>query len=475
MALAIGGGVSIGGGISFTPYVSLDPYWSSTSLLLPANGSNGATNNTFLDSSSNNFTITRNGDVGQGTFNPFSSAAPYSTANGGSVYFDGSGDYLTVSNASGAFTFGTGNFTVEAWVYLITMPTSNTYPNADWIVGGGPSNNNIGFDFAIGSTNLIASMTTFAAPTISTAHNMTTGTWYHLAMVRNGNTLSVYKNGTLLTSASVSGVTADPMTTGMAISAAEPSGATGGNMNGYISNLRIVKGTAVYTAAFTPSTQPLTAVSGTSLLLSGINASIIDNTMNSSLSTIGNTSISTTQSKWGGSSVYFDGSGDYLIVPTSSAMQFGTGDFTIECWVYLTAKPTTQPAIFCNYNSFAAGSISLFAGHSSSSTTQYQVAINGVFPAIQSTSTIVYNVWTHLAVVRSGSTITLYINGVADGTANSAASLNGVGSNWSIGTMLDFIADGYINGYVDDFRITKGVARYTSNFSVPTGPFPTQE
>ena len=162
--------------------------------------------------------------------------------------------YLVANNKSGIFSFGTGDFTVEAWVYLNTMPTAVGYPDNYWIVGGGPSNSNSGFDISIGSTDLVVNLVSFASPNILVTHGMTTATWYHIAVTRSGSTLYAFKDGSVLATASVTGVTANPCLTGLAISAAEPVGATLGNFNGYIDDLRITKGYARYTATFTPPT-----------------------------------------------------------------------------------------------------------------------------------------------------------------------------------------------------------------------------
>ena len=200
----------------------------------------------------------------------------------------------------------------------------------------------------------------------------------------------------------------------------------------------------------------------------------IDNSRNNfAITSSGGAGLSTSQYKFGGASAYFDGSGDYLTTPLSSNLQFGTGDFTIECWNYMIARINSFPTIFSNYNSYTVGALSLFAGHSSGTTTSYQVAINGAaFPTIQG-GTIEYNTWVHLAVVRNSGTIKLYVNGTSVGTPYSTAvTLNGVGSLFYIGTTGDNIAAGYINGYIDEFRITKGVARYTSNFTPRNSPFP---
>ena len=103
-----GAGSAVGFGLFGTVAGANDPYFYYNTLLLPGNGTNGGQNNTFLDSSSNNFTITRNGNTTQGTFSPFSQT-------GWSNYFDGSGDSLSLSST--ALNLGSNNFTVEAWVY----------------------------------------------------------------------------------------------------------------------------------------------------------------------------------------------------------------------------------------------------------------------------------------------------------------------------------------------------------------------
>jgi hypothetical protein len=222
-----------------------DPDFANVSLLLHGDGTNGST--TIVDNSPSPKTVTAVGNAQIST--------AQSKFGGASIAFNGS-NYLTVPSNS-AFDFGTGNFTVEAWVRLNSLGSSNGYPGARWIVGWGPVAANLGFDFAIGSTNLILSLNNFAAPTINVPHNMLINTWYHVAGVRSGIQVFAFIDGAIVGSATISAeLTASTNQNGIAVSAAEPVGATSGNWNGNIDELRITKGIARYTANFTPPTAP---------------------------------------------------------------------------------------------------------------------------------------------------------------------------------------------------------------------------
>ena len=166
-------------------------------------------------------------------------------------------------------------------------------------------------------------------------------------------------------------------------------------------------------------------------------------------------------------SIGLNGSSEYLTVPNSD-VALGTGNFTIETWVYLRSKLRAYPAIFANINNFTTGALSLFAGHASSSTTNFQIGHNGTFPAINA-GTPNYNQWDHLAVVRNSGTITLYQNGTSIGSFSSTAALNGVGPTFYIGTTGDAITAGCVHGDYSNFRIVVGTAVYTGNFTPPSG------
>ena len=212
-----------------------------------------------------------------------------STTGSGSINFvRASSQYLTFSNSGSQFSFGTGAFTIECWVNPTTLPSSTGYPAGYWMFGGGVVNSNTGIDFYINNTQIGFNLVTFLTPTAIGNHGMIANSWYHVAVVRGGTsnqTVSIYVNGARVATATSVTDTADPSLTGISISAAEPSGATSGNFNGYISNHRIVKGTAVYDPTLTTltvPTTPLTAITNTQLLLSTVSgAQFADSSTNS--------------------------------------------------------------------------------------------------------------------------------------------------------------------------------------------------
>ena len=174
---------------------------------------------------------------------------------------------------------------------------------------------------------------------------------------------------------------------------------------------------------------------------------------------VGNAQISTTQSKFGGSSIAFDGTGDYLTVPNSSDLQFGSGDFTIETWAYI--QNDSSYAII-SYPVAGGLLIAFYTG-------LFRVRRYAVADVITTSSPPSLNTWTHIAVCKSGSATRLFFNGVQAGSTAADT------SNYTVNTDLYIATDNAafnLNGYIDDLRITKGVARYTANFTPPTAPFP---
>jgi hypothetical protein len=441
-----------------------DPFFSSTTLLLPGNGTNGAQNNTFLDSSTNNFTITRNGNTTQGTFSPFppASGTAYSAAaNGGSGSFDGSGDYLTLAT-NAALDMGTGNFTVEMWVY--STDASVDTQNRRFFATDANGAASIQIGHVTTTTGVAQYCDNGTLGTVITGTTNILNQWAHIAAVRSSGTVTLYVNGV-----SEGTPATDTGNKGSASFTIGKYPGASGHMKGFMGSLRVVKGTAVYTANFTPPTAPLTAISGTSLLLNFTNAGVLDATAKNDLETVGNAQISTAQSKWGGASIAFDGTGDYLPFRGNTAPAsytgFGTGNFTIEGWVYCTSAASANNGIFdARYSAAATGPL------------LYYIPGTGLFMFYNGSNrisggTFTINTWVHVALVRSSAVTKLYINGTQTGGDYSDTNnyTSGVNAGF-VGTFYD--GTGNWNGYIDDFRVTNGIARYTANFTAPTAPFP---
>jgi len=260
-------------------------------------------------------------------------------------------------------------------------------------------------------------------------------------------------------------------------------------VTGYISDVRIVKGTAVYTGNFTPPTAPLLvsgtssiypntanvnttfAAANTSLLCNFTNAGIIDNAMINNFETVGDAKISTTQSKFGGTSMSFDGTGDYLKAPYNPSYSL-PGDFTVEAWIYLTSAAglgNQTIASFGYNNSTGAGPWGFYLNGSG----PYTLYFNSSAGNHGSTTTVAIptSTWTHVTYCRTGSTGRFFVNGTIVGTSISDAfTYSGTTESLFVGIMSD-TSSSPLYGYIDDLRITKGVARYTANFTPPTSEF----
>lgn len=449
--------------------VSSDTYFYLVSMLLPGNGTNGATNNTFLDSSTNNFTITRNGNTTQGTFSPFSQT-------GWSVYFDGSGDYLAFVTGLPALQLGAGNFTLEGWVYRTVSATQVFF------LGQGDLNTAAGSSYIFYlSSSLTSDLYIGANGYPITSPNPSLNTWAHVAWVRNGGTFTSYLNGvqvgtrTDLGSNAVNvGATNYPPYIGILGNGTSP-------YTGYISNFRLVKGVALYTNSFTPPATPLTAVSGTSLLTCQSNR-IVDNSANNlAITRAGDTAVQafspfvpnnispTSYSGW------FDGSGDYLTIPDNAAFELGANNFTIEAWVNFASLPSangyqativskwaTSNASYELYLYNNAGAYLLYLTYSTNGSAATNLGVSWT-PSV--------NTWYHIACVRNSTNLIFYVNGIQQGATQSISGtlFNGT-AVLEIGGYLNGSANSVLAGALSNLRIVNGTAVYTSNFTPPTTP-----
>ena len=404
-------------------------------------------NHTFIDVSGNNNLITRTGNASQGSFSPFSPA-------GWSNYFDGSGDFLSLTGTS-ATNFNGVDWTFECWFYKTALSGGN-----DSIIQSTAGTNNWIPYFGLGLNNNFTIAASINAAAYNSSQTYSLNAWNHIAMVRSGGVVKVYLNGT---ATSIS-VTSDITSTNLSFWFGKTDNAPGGGnylyyFNGYLSNLRLVKGTAVYTSNFTPSTTPLTAITNTSLLTCQSNRFIDNSTNNFTITKNGDTKVvnfspfkptSAYSLDTHGSSIYFDGTGDFLDIASSSGFAFGTGDFTVEGWFYLNRTGEHRLVDF-------TGSRLLYI--TPNTQMSYYLGADAIL-----SSTLVANAWYHFALSRSSGSTKLFLNGVQAGSTYSD-STNFAAVAPTIGR--DRTSTYFHQGYMSDLCVSR-TARYTSNFSVPT-------
>ena len=432
---------------AFTPSTTALTAISGTSLLT-------CQSNRFKDNSAQNFTLTIFGTATSvQRFNPFGASTAYSTSViGGSGYFDGSGDSLTTaSNAN--FGFGTGDFTVECWAYPLASTAQrlvffdNDINNLD--IGFSPANT---FQYYNGSVN-------------NTGISAASRQWFHFVASRTSGTTSVYINGVR-----TNNITDSTDTTTRAVQIGNSPSSN--PFNGYISDVRIIKGTGIYSGTtITVPTSPLTAITNTKLLLNFTNGAIFDNAMMNNLETVGNAQISTSVVKYGTGSIALDGTGDYLSTRGTPNLAFGSGDFTIECWAYATSLGSYN-ALFAQWpdNGGTANNSYVLEAVGSPDYMYFYWATSAGLQGPATLGTITTGVWIHWAICRSGNTLYPFKNGVLGTTTSITQTLNSPTSAVTVGGAV--AGGGEWNGYIDDLRITKGYARYTSNFTPPTEAFP---
>jgi hypothetical protein len=421
--------------------------------------------NRFVDTNTQTTakTITVTGSPSVTPFSPFAPTSSYSAAAvGGSGYFDGTGDYLSVADNT-ALDMEASDFTMECWVYLNETPSSSDgifAKRTDVGTFGG-----VLIYFSGLTPNFYATLSGSSwGIAFSSSIAATLNAWTHLAFTRSGSTWTIYVNGVSGGTGNSSG-TVPNNTSAFVVGAYSSDGnATYLFPAGYISNVRVVKGTAIVPPAGGP-TAPLTAVPNTSLLLNFTNAGITDATAKNVLETVGNAQISTSVSKFGGGSMYFDGTGDYLVAPNSPLLD-QIGDFTHEMWYYRSGNGAAGQFDVCFYKDITNYLYMVVDRNNS-----YKACIvkHNIGFIITGTTALASATWYHLAFSRSGSTVRLFVNGVLDGSATESTNTSGSAVSYFGGS-----AGHTFNGYIDDMRITRGYARYTANFTPPTAPFPVQ-
>ena len=469
--------------------------------------------------------------------------------NYSSQFAGNASSYLSIPTNT-AFAFP-GDFTIECWANVSDAGRSyDAGKYGNFVSNGIAATLGNSYNFAFGISGGVINLVNFASDGTNrisiSSLSISLNAWHHFAVVRSGSTITLYVDGASIGTATYA--TAITSSGTVQIGRSAYADVYENWTKGFISNVRIVKGTAVYTSNFTVPTSPLSAISGTSLLTcnsitpSDSSSNLFQVTTNGTVTTTATLSPftsttvsiptqsltavrqqftgdgSTTQFNVAGGytsgaisvfvngvlvrngsdvtvtsgsfitftgitppngslidvtgtvpttyssitpvsySTSFNGSSQYLTLASNAALAFGTGDFTIECWVNSSNwKTSTAAPIF-----ISAVTGGMFFGTNG---TNFVVRAYSVADQLATATLPALNTWTHVAAVRIGTTLSLYYNGaLITSTTNSYNFLQGavyIGND---------AATAYYQGYISNLRITKGVGVYTGAFTPPQSP-----
>jgi len=441
-----------------------------TTLLATATGTSD--NNNITDESTSNHTITVNGDTHAGTFSPY-------RHGGYSNHFDGSGDFLAIPNDAG-FGFGTGSWTFETWLYCTKTGATNAI--FDTRVGTGTQTGSFGIGMLSTGQVQMFSGGVLHKPSDTLSFNE----WQHLAIVKDAstNTTTFYYNGTASSS-----TYSDTRDYGSSQPVQIAKDDWTNYFGGYLRDLRVVKGTAVYSGNFTPPTERLTAVTNTSLLTCHL-PYISDGSSNGHSITInGNTSTKPIgpynnfeySADAHGGSVNMPNDNDYLYVSHSSTLKpSGTDPFCVSFWYYPTTSPGTTRQLVgdANYVSYPTNCPGWDILYQSGS----QLDVRWGYPNYadmasgKTNSTVQVNAWNHIAFCRSGGSLSYYLNGKRCNTTTSNINISASGlANFYVGYAGESTGTAMNSamGTIADFKYEVGTSQFdatASTITIPTAP-----
>jgi len=406
-----------------------------------------------------------------------------------SVLFNGSNQYLSIAN-NAAFNFGTGDLTIEFWAYHTNLTGQQTYI--------GDTYGNTAGIYTYKTSNNEISLYDTAQRSLSATNVIKLNTWHHIVWTRQSGTLRAFVDGVLVASNIYAGsFTVTQYYIG------DTAGTSSGPMNGYISNARIINGTALYTASFSVPTAPLTAIANTSILTCNA-ATIVDASSNNFAITNNNTAtvsstitpfiaaspgsmkFKKTSTSRIGRSVQFNGTSQYLSVGSVANWAFlnnGLTPFTIEAWVNPTSVSTTLGPMIASTTGYTAQIGFYFEiGNYNNGDVLFAVC-NGSLINQWATSNnfLTANTWTHVAVSFTpngtnvpSATVKFFVNGVLATSSNVYSRTTTYSTSNPTNTLLvgayQTPVGGYFPGYISNLRIVNGTALYTSSFTVPTSP-----
>jgi len=359
------------------------------------------------------------------------------------AYFNGSSNKIEAASSSD-FTFGTGDFTFEAWVHPENLTNRGTF--IDTRASGGTTGITVGHESSTGEVRVYMNATGGSDIAVKTTNHIQAGYWYHVAVTRSSGTVRLFINGDLVDSASRTSDMSN--TNAINIGYKTYTSSSFSYFTGWMNDVRLYKGVAKYTETFLPaSSNP------------GI---VVDSPSGVSLGR-------QTQKPACGSVImqpHTLNNFSRLYIADSSDFNYGSGDFTLECWINPT-QYNTVTLVHAHTSGSNEGPCNLFMEYgmlylySSSNGSSFDVVSGGYI------GTPDINNWSHVAVSRSGNTIRCFMNGKCNHTTTSSATLMDPSGSFQIGYRNDA---SYFKGFICDFRVVKGTAVYKQEFTPPTSP-----
>lgn len=453
--------------------VPTDPYYGNVVLLLDLDGDDAATAAPDLSSSAHQpltFVADAQIDTAQSKF------------GGSSLVLDGTGDYVSIPH-SDDWDLAAEDFTIEFHVRFNGDPGTGDHQFiAQWQTTGNETawsvsftNNIMRFAYSTNGTDTVL---------VDEAWNPAGDTWYHLAYVRTGGFFYHFVDGVQLGSeVAISNTIFDsdqPLLLGVITAPT-----TIQFLNGWLDNVRITKGFGRYTANFTPPTEQYPQHDSDFLNVSLLanfdgddaDTSYISEDYGLSVATFfDNAQLDTAQSMFGVSSLMLDGTDDYVTFPDSPDFDFGSGDFTVECRVRFNGDPGTATAVLID--KYQADGVNNRSWHMSldNNLLRWIISTNGTDVVSYTTAwNPVGEQWYDVAITREGTSLKFFVDGALLSTQTSSETYFSSVSEVFIGVTEGTSGlDGYLNGWLDNVRITKGIARYTAAFEPSTRPQPSQ-
>lgn len=350
-----------------------------------------------------------------------------SVFGGASLRLDGSGDYLSVNDPTPReFGLSNNSFTLEMRVRFDSVAVNqalvcclhlNSTPYRGWVLRYDPTQTTPGLRLVLFKGDV---------SNLSDVHEVawspSANTWYHIRVCRSGNSVYYFVDGTLISTKSIVNATiiadaARPMLIG-----AQDGVTPGTFMAGYIDEFRLLNGQALSTANFTLATEAYPS------------------------------------RQWG----------DMIETGASASFGFGTGDFTVEAWVYLSGSSYAH-VVFDLVNDFATAHTLFSAFYVDVSTMRLAASIDGTLLTDATSTAVSTGVWHHVAWCRVSGVLKAYLNGLQQW---SLACTNDLGANRAARVGHSWRSSAQLAGRIDDLRVTKGIARYTANFTAPAAALP---